>query len=156
MTFQPGQPKLAGRKKGTPNKNTEMLRQGVKSAIEIVREGGMHPVEILMEVSRFMHSVGVALAPKGGSTGALTAAVLEMAQTAEGRRQLEMMRRFFETAANISYKAAEFGCAKLARIDYVADAPSTPTVKNKMIFRLNIDGGQAPGRPVIDAETTEN
>ena len=74
------------------NKNTELLRNGVKSAIEIVREGGMHPVEILMEMSRFLRTVGVALAPKGGDAAALQAAVLEMAKTEGGRKQLETMR----------------------------------------------------------------
>jgi len=156
MTFQRGQPKLAGRKKGTPNKNSLLLRQGVKSAIEIVREGGMHPVEILMEASRFLNTVGVALAPKGGNAEALQAAVLAMAKTRGGMRQLEAMRRFMETASSIAYKAAEFGCAKLARIDYVGDVSTVLTVENKMVFQLNIDGGQAPGRPVIDVDPTED
>jgi hypothetical protein len=145
----------SGRKKGTPNKNTQLLQAGVKSAIEIVRDGGMHPVEILMEMSRFLRNVGMALAPKGDD-GKLRAAVLEMAAEPDGMKRLEAMRRFMDTSAAIAYKAAEFGCAKLARIDHVGDAPQAPTVENRMVFTLNIDDGQAPGRPVIDVETTEN
>jgi len=142
----------SGRKKGTPNKNTQLLQAGVKSAIEIVRDGGMHPVEILMEMSRFLRNVGMALAPKGDDSK-LRAAVLEMAAEPDGMKRLEAMRRFMDTASSITYKAAEFGCAKLARIDHVGDAPQAPTVANRMVFTLNIDGGQAPGRPVIDVET---
>ena len=160
--FTPGTPKppASGRKKGTVNKNTELLRNGVKSAIEIVREGGMHPVEILMEMSRFLRTVGVALAPKGGDAAALQAAVLEMAKTEGGRKQLETMRRFMETASSIACKAAEFSCAKPAPIDYVGDAPARPLIEKKMIFTLNLDS-QA-GRPVVedatdvDVDTTED
>ena len=41
-----------------------------------------------MEMSRFLRTVGVALAPKGGDAAALQAAVLEMAKTEGGRKQL--------------------------------------------------------------------
>jgi hypothetical protein len=147
-------PEGSGRKKGTLNKKTKLLEDGAKTAVQIVREGGMHPVAILMEVSRFLRNVSIALAPPHQDPTALQNAVKSMAATPNGMKQLEAMRRFMETSAAIAYKAAEFGCPKLSRIDYAGEVPGART-ENKMIFTLNIDSGQAPGRPVLEGEVTE-
>lgn len=152
MVFTTGKPRAkgAGRKEGTPNKSTELLKQGVKSAVEVIREGGLPPLQIMVECSRFLRSVAVAFTPEipENATPKQQREILRNIPRAD----LDLIRRFMETSTNIAYKAAEFGYPKLARIDYAGDVPSGPTIENKMVFTLNIDQGQAPGRPVVIEE----
>ena len=48
-----------------------------------------------------------------------------------------------KSGSNIAYKCAEFGYAKLARIDVVGDAP-TQRIENRMVFTLSIDPNRPP------------
>jgi hypothetical protein len=145
MTFKLGdkKPAASGRKRGTPNRQTELVRAGVKSAIEICREGGEDPISIMVNAARFLHTVATAYAPRSKDGTDLREIVSAMS-----REELEFMRRFLTDAATIAHKAAEFGHAKLARIDYVGDRPQGPArVENTFEFVLNI-GAEQPGRPV--------
>ena len=147
--FEPGHPKIpgSGRKKGQVGIRTQLAREGLRSAIEICREGGDDPITIMMRASRLLNTVAAAFAPQSMSTDqeAIKAAI-----KAVPRSELDLMRRFLVDACDIAAKAAEFGYAKLARIDYVGDQPSGPArVENKFEFVLNIDAAH-PGRPVSD------
>ena len=101
----------------------------------------MDPINIMMEASRFLHNVAVAFTPRDGED--MAAAIRTTPKS-----ELEFIRKFLVDASTIAYKAAEFGYAKLSRIDYVGDAASAPMAENRYEFVLNI--GDAPGRPVID------
>jgi len=132
-------PPGSGRKKGTLNRQTVLAREGLKSAIEIVREA-----------SRFLRNVAVAFTPpmSADADPQVRSAAMAAAIKAMPKGDLELVRKFIVDAANVAYKAAEFGCAKLARIDYVGDAPQGPArVENTFEFVLNI-GNERPGRPV--------
>ena len=107
---------------------------------------GEDPITIMMNAARFLNSVAAAYAPRAGPNS--SSAEIAAAVRAVPRDELNFMRKFLMDAATIAHKAAEFGYAKLARIDYVGDVPSTQSVENKMLFVLNIDGGERPGRPV--------
>lgn len=145
--FTPGTPKppKSGRRKGQVSKQTLLLRAGVKSAIEICRQGGTDPITIMMEAARLLNTIGAALTPRtpqNASQEDIIAAI-----RAVPRPDLEFMRKFLVDAANIAQKAAEFGYAKLQRIDYVGDTPQGPhRIENTFEFHLNIDA--QPGRPV--------
>lgn len=141
MTFVPGQarPENAGRKTGTPNRLTTRAREGLKSAIDTCRTGGMTPIEILMENARFLRAVGAALAPRAASPE-LFAETIRKTPKAE----LEFIRKFLVDAGALAYKAAEFGYAKLQRIDYVGDAPTVQHVENKIVVELKIGDGEPP------------
>lgn len=152
MKFKPGDPKPpgSGRKPGQVGKQTLLAREGLKSAIQICREGGDDPISIMVNASRFLNTVAAAFAPRAPLNA--TPAEVAAAVRAVKPQDLEFMRRFLVDAATIAHKAAEFGYAKLQRIDYAGDVPAAPTVENKMVFVLNIDGGQAPGRPVVNGQ----
>lgn len=139
MGFKLGQPRPpnAGRKTSTPNRQTELARQGVKSALQICREGGDDPISIMMNAARFLNSVAAAYAPKRRE-GTDLAEIIK----ATPRADLEFMRRFLLDAALISRSVAEFGYAKLTRVDHVGDVPAA-TIENKLVFTLNLE---KPGR----------
>ena len=157
--FAPGtpKPKNSGRRKGTPNKRSVLEKQageqGLKSAIEICRTGGDDPISIIVNASRFLNKIAEAFMPQEGSIEGMDFREIILNTP---RTDLDFMRKFLMDASALAYKAAEFGYAKLARIDHVGDVPQAPTVENRMVFTLNIDGGQAPGRPVIDVDPTED
>ena len=148
MAFTPGQQKVAGsgRKKGQVGRPTLLARQGLKSAIEICREGGDDPISIMMNAARFLNTVAAEFAPRSGEGVDIVQAVKQTP-----RADLDFMRKFLVDAAGIAQKAAEFGYAKLQRIDYAGDVPSIQHVENKYEFVLHIDSG-APGRPVAGDE----
>ena len=153
--FAPGtpKPKNSGRRKGTPNQRSVLEKpageQGLKSAIEICRTGGDDPISIIVNASRFLNKIAEAFMPQEGSIEGMDFREIILNTP---RTDLDFMRKFLMDASALAYKAAEFGYAKLARIDHVGDAPLAPTVENRMVFTLNIDSGQAPGRPLIDVE----
>lgn len=88
----------------------------------------MDPIAIMMESARFLRSIAAAHGQRFASTDAILAA---------SKTDLDFIRKFLVDASNIAYKAAEFGYAKLQRIDYVGDAPTT-TVENKIVVMLKI------------------
>lgn len=138
--FQPGEPRLpgAGRRPGTPNKVTAARQQGFKSAVQACREGGMDPITIMIESARFLRAVAAARGAKFTTPESLAKAT---------DKEIDMIRRLLVDASSIAYNAAEFGYAKLQRIDYVGDVPDAPAnVENKFVFVLNV--GNDPGRPV--------
>ena len=137
----------SGRKPGKLNRSTELIRAGMKSAMEIVREGGNNPMQVMTEAYRYMRNISIALGPQGNNPEELTKATRDLASTPEGRKLLELHLRFMSEAVSTAYKCAEFGYAKLSRMEWVGDAPQLKT-ENKMVFVLNIDHGEAPGRPV--------
>jgi hypothetical protein len=145
MAFKKGVPRPpnSGRKVGAVNKQTALVRAGVESAIETCRNGGMTPVQIMMESARFIRGVAAMKTP----------AQKEMMANMP-RDDLEFIVDMLVKASDIAAKAAEFAFPKLARVDYVGDVPNASTVENKMIFILNIGEGQ-PGRPVIDGTRSD-
>jgi hypothetical protein len=148
MTFKLGDRKPAGsgRKRGTPNRQTELVRAGTRSAIQICQQDGDDPISIMVNASRFLNTVAAAFAPRAQSQA--SPAEIAAAVRAVEKGDLEFMRRFLVDAATIAHKAAEFGHPKLARIDNAGEIPGAQMVENKMVFVLNIDDGQRPGRPV--------
>lgn len=63
-------------------------------------------------------------------------------------KDLERARTFLNDAIKAAAMAAEFGYAKLRRIDHVGDQPMVPTqTENVFEFVLNIDSN-LPGRPL--------
>jgi hypothetical protein len=143
MTFKLGdkKPEASGRKRGTPNRQSLLARAGVRSAIEICRQGGDDPISIMMNAARFLNSVAAAYAPRAQEETDLREII-----RATPMKELEFVRRFLMDAATIAHKAAEFGHAKLQRIDWAGDAPAMASVENKMVFVLNVDS-TLPGRP---------
>ena len=148
MPFQRGQPKPlnSGRKKGQVGLRKELARAGLQSAIEICRQGGEDPISIMMRASRLLNTIAAALAPPS-SDSADPEVVRQIIQDTP-HAELDFMRKFLVDASDIAAKAAEFGYAKLARVDYVGDQPAGPTrVENKVVFVLNVDS-ERPGRPI--------
>jgi hypothetical protein len=124
--FRPGQPRPvgSGRQKGTPNKQTELIRAGVKTAIETCREGGMTPVEIMVESARFLRSLAEMKMPRKQEQLA-----------AMPRADLDWIVDLLVKASDIAHKAAPFGFPRLAAIDHVGDAPK---VGVRTVFTLHI------------------
>ena len=58
--FQKGEPRPlgAGRRKGSRNKGTELIKATAKTAVEIARNGGKSPIEVVVETSRFLVNLG--------------------------------------------------------------------------------------------------
>ncbi len=131
MPFEPGHPKPAGsgRKKGQVGKPTLLAREGLKSAIEICRQGGDDPISIMMNAARFLNSVAGAFAPRSGEGVSIIQAIRQTPKA-----DLEFMRKFLESAGAMAQKAAEFGYAKMQRIDYYGD----PMVENRTLVLGNL------------------
>jgi hypothetical protein len=147
MPFQPGHAKIpgSGRQKGQVGLRTQLARDGLRSAIQICREGGTDPISIMMNAARVLNTIGLAFMPHIGDNPdrkAIKKAILEMPPN-----EVEFIRKFLVDGAMVAHKAAEFGYAKLQRIDYVGDAPAVASVESKMVFVLNVDA-ERPGRPV--------
>src|SRR5262245_20467315 len=133
--FLPGQPRPvgSGRRKGTPNKQTALARAGVRTAIQTCREGGLTPIEIMVESARFIRGI----------------ADLAQDQKAEliqamDRPTIDWIVDLLVKATDIAAKAAPFGFPRLAAIEHVGDAPSLPAVKNKFVVTLKIGDGPPP------------
>jgi hypothetical protein len=148
MTFTLGQkkPAASGRKPGTPNKRTRLVRAVARSATQICQMDGDDPISIMVDAARFLNAVAGAYAPcvlEGSTPQEIKEAVL-----AAPRGNLEVMRKFMVDASGIAAKVAEFGYAKLRRIDYAGDAPVPASADNRMVFVLNVDGGPRSVDPV--------
>jgi len=119
--FAPGtpKPKNSGRRKGTPNKRSVLDKQagaqGLKSAIEICRTGGDDPISIIVNASRFLNKIAEAFMPREGLIEGMDFREIVLNTP---RTELDFMRKFLMDASALAYKAAEFGYAKLARIDH--------------------------------------
>src|SRR5262245_7493308 len=126
--FLPGQPRPAGsgRRKGTPNKRTALIRAGVKTAVETCREGGMTPVEIMVESARFIQSVAAFKMPKQ-----------QELLTTMPKADLDWIVDLLVKAADIAAKAAPYGFPKRAWIAHVGDA-SAVGVENNFVIELQI------------------
>jgi len=127
MTFTQGsgKPPGSGRKKGQVSKATLAARAGLKSAIEICREGGDDPITIMMNAARFLNTVAAAFAPRRTEGVDLQQVILQTP-----RSDLEFMRKFLIAGASIAQKAAEFGYPKLQRLEYYGD----PMVESKTVM----------------------
>ena len=154
--FQKGQPRPpgSGRRKGQVSDRTVLARQGLKTAIEICRQGGDDPITIMMNGARFLNTIAAAFAPRRTEGVELRDVI-----RATPVKDLELTRKFIESATSIAHKAAEFGYAKLQRIDYVGDAPVIQqTTENRVIVMLKIgDDDKRPGSsaPTIDMDEDE-
>ena len=128
--FLPGQPRPAGsgRRKGTPNKQTALVRGGVRTAIQTCREGGLTPIEIMIESARFIRGI----------------ADLAQDQKAEliqamDRPTIDWIVDLLVKASDIAAKAAPFGFPRLAAIEH-----DVPAVKNNVVVTLKIGDGPPP------------
>ena len=135
--FLSGQPRPvgSGRRKGTRNKQTELIHAGVKTAIQTCREGGMTPIEIMVESARFIRAMA-----------AMAQEQKEELIEAMDRPTIDWVVDLLVKASDIAAKAAPFGFPRLAAVEHVGDAPSLPAVKNKVIVTLKI--GDLPGPAV--------
>jgi hypothetical protein len=135
VTFFPGMRRVAGsgRKPGTPNRGTELMRKRVQSATATFRDSP----QLVQEVANFLR--GVATARTKGMTPEQIAAL--------PREELALLQSFLVEAANIALKSMEYSYPKLARVDHIGEAPSVPT-GHKVIVTLKL--GDLP-RPALSA-----
>ena len=131
MTFVPGMPRVpgSGRKAGTPNRRTELMRKRVQSASTTFRDSP----QLVQEVADFLR--GVATARTKGMTPEQIAAL--------PREELLLLQSFLTEAAHISLKAMEFSHPKPARID----APMINVANRTMVVELKLGAGAPPTLP---------
>ena len=131
MTFFPGMRRVAGsgRKPGTPNRGTELMRKRVQSATATFRDSP----QLVQEVANFLR--GVATARTAGMTPEPIAAL--------PREELLLLQTFLTEAAHISLKAMEFSHPKPARID----APMINVANRTMVVELKLGAGASPTLP---------
>jgi hypothetical protein len=128
--FLPGHPRPvgSGRQKGTPNKQTVLIRAGLQSALEALRGGNgqNNPVQSALKIARTLEEMTVRRCEKfEDEAGNLP--------PAEFDRVIGAMK----IAADIHLRLADFAFPKLARIDVAGEAPALP-VQQKVIVTLNI------------------
>ena len=135
-SFKPGNP---GRPKGIVNAKTALARAGVQSAIETCREGGLTPIQIMMESSRILHALG---RHKGGAdiTTLMKLSAADLAVVVD----------LLVKASDIAKAAAQYAFPKLAHVDYVGDVPSAAYVENRMVVTLNIPPPGSEHRTTVD------
>ena len=124
--------RYGGRQKNTPNKATVEKFARAKSIMDMAREGGKAPVEVLFDSMRAKW----ALAAKYQSDNL---AELQKGNAAIVDRFAELLKRAEEPALELM----EYTHAKLHRIHHVGEAPKL--VENKMIVELRIGGDPRDG-----------
>jgi len=132
--FLPGQPRPAGsgRREGTPNKQTMLIRAGLQSAIEALRGGnGENPVQAALRITHTLEN--------------MTAKRIEKFEDEAGNlppAEFDRLIGAMKMAADVHLKLAEFAFPKLARLDYAGDAPPV-AVQNRVKVTLKL-GAEPP------------
>ncbi len=149
--FRPGNPKPAnsGRKKGQRNRGTELVKATAKTAVEIARNGGKSPIEVVVETSRFLVNLGAFGQSKMGQD----AKQIYEALWSHGRER-EIIVGLLVQGAELAAKALPFCYPRLAAIEWIGDAPSAVHNDNRVIITMNL-GDSDPQQTVIDGETVE-
>jgi hypothetical protein len=128
----------SGRKVGTPNRASELMRKRVQSAMATFRDSP----QLVQEVADFLR--GVATARTKGMTPEQVAALPQ--------EELMLLQSFMVEAAKILLKSMEFSYPKLARVDHIGEAPMA-NVANRMVVELKIGDGPPP---LAKAEVVED
>jgi hypothetical protein len=138
MTFLPRQPKppTSGRKPGVRNKATLMQREQGLSAIETFRNMGVSLPELGAKLVSVLNAVALAEIPNQQLD--------EIKNLTPDQRY--RLAKYCDMGVKAIAALMEFSYPRVARIHYLGDAPSAPTVENRYRFVLNID--TEPGRPV--------
>jgi hypothetical protein len=127
--FLRGQPRPvgSGRKKGTPNKQTALIRSGLQSALEVLRGGnGDNPIEAAFGIAKLLQEISSKrLESLGGDIAKLAGP------------EFDRMRETLAAAAAIHLRLAEFAFPKLARIDLAGEAPAV-LAQQKIVVKLNV------------------
>ena len=127
--FLSGQPRPvgSGRKKGTPNKQTALIRAGLQGALEALRGGnGENPVQSVLKIARTLED--------------MTAKRLHRFEDEAGNLPPDEFDRLIgamKIAADIQLKLAEFAFPRIARLDLAGDAPAIPA-QQRFVFKLNV------------------
>jgi hypothetical protein len=147
--FRPGQPRPAGsgRQKGTLNRQTALVRAGLETAVQTLRDGTAenfeNPVQAAFKIARLIEG--------------LTAKRLAHMQDAMGqlpKDEYDRLTTGLKVAADIHLKLAEFAFPKLARIDLAGEAPAVP-VHQKTIVTLRIPRPGTNGAATIEHDALE-
>jgi hypothetical protein len=141
VTFVPGMQRVpgSGRKAGTPNRRTQLMRDRLQSAMATFRDSP----RLVEEVTDFLR--GVAGARTKGMTPEQIAAL--------PREELMLLQSFMVEAAKIALKAMEYSYPRISRIDPVGDAPMV-NLENRMVVELKIGESAPPMLP--NAEVIEH
>lgn len=156
MTFPRGpgtRSPLSGRKPGTENKSTNLTRQNVRSALEILREDGKRgPIELMVDGARFLSSIGALISKPDGrfkdeAGNVITDEMRHLAAMAKQDpktfdRMLDCVWKGIQAAA----LCAPFAYPRLASMEFVGDAPTTK-VENTYVFQL--ETGE-PGEQAVE------
>ena len=147
--FQKGEPRPlgAGRRKGSRNKGTELIKATAKTAVEIARNGGKSPIEVVVETSRFLVNLGAFGQSKMGQDAKQ---IYEALWSHD--REREIIVGLLVQGAELAAKALPFCYPRLAAIEWIGDAPSAVHNDNRVIITMNL-GDSDPQQTVIDGET---
>jgi hypothetical protein len=135
MTFVAGMERIpgSGRKPGTPNKSTALIKAGLQSAVETLRGGnGEDPIKAAFKIARLI---------EGATAKRLERFENDFANLPP--EEFDCLMQAMVQAAKIHLGLAEFAFAKLSRQDIVGDAAQV-TVENTFEFVLRTDSGRPP------------
>ena len=99
--------KTGGRKKGSTNKSTALIRERTAKAIESLEEG-LTPLEVMIDNMRFAH---------GAAEAILRRLVDEGAKMPEGFNEFSQLLRFREIAQGAARDAARYVHPTIAAVD---------------------------------------
>jgi hypothetical protein len=133
MTFRLGdkKPSNSGRRKGVANKNTELVRSGMQTAVEICRSGdGPNPIGIMMSAARLIDTLNEMRLRHLGGLDAVSQGMQE---------QFDLMIDSLVKGAEVSAKVAPFAFPKLAAMDYVGDAPRIDESAPEIVIEYRVE-----------------
>jgi hypothetical protein len=165
MPFIAGQPKTlgSGRKKGVPDKRTQLVRTQARTAIEMMSQSRRDPLELQFELDEIMREVIMLMAarkvPKDERTVAQRIASLPPAKNEQVRRWIDSLR--ISLAGKMQYrypKLQQVAVSDAHKGGLVPDAaePSEGIQVNyfrRVIIRPGDFNGRKPEIIEIDAGT---
>jgi hypothetical protein len=142
----------SGRQKGTPNKQTVLIRAGLLSALEALRGGnGKNPIQSALKIARTLEN--------------MTAMRREKFENEAGNlppAEFDRLIGAMKIAADIHLRLADFAFPKLARIDRAGEVPPMRVQQNMVVTldfprpQANIGAIEHNADPLVDYATKQS